>query len=280
MESTTPQPNIVFFGTPEFSVTILQHLHEAGFTPSLIVTAPDKKIGRKQIVTPPAVAVWAKDHEVPLLQPAHPSEIIDELTSIENSLFIVAAYGYIISQTLLDIPRYATLNVHTSLLPKYRGACPIESTILHGDSVTGSTIMLMDAKMDHGPILSQETIPLDEHTNRLELFETLAHHGADLLVRTIPSWISGDILPQEQDHNNASFCYKISKEDGNITNDNDYIRYRKYLAYYGWPGVFFFDENGKRVKVTDAEYIDGSFIIKRVIPEGKNEQPYKNTLHS
>lgn len=274
MEHLSKQPNIVFFGTPEFSVTVLEELKKGGYVPSVIVTAPDMPVGRKQLITPPPVKVWAQAHDIECWQPAHPQEIVQKLSASNPDLFIVAAYGYIISQEILDIPQYGTLNVHTSLLPKYRGACPIESAILNGDSVTGSTIMLMDAKMDHGPIIAQETIPLDPHTNREELFVSLAQHGGELLSRTISPWIQGEILPQEQAHNEATFCYKISKADGDISDDEDWTRYRKYLAYYGWPGVFFFDENHKRVKVTKAHYENDTFVITRVIPEGKSEQDY------
>lgn len=266
---------IVFFGTPQFSVTILEHMKEAGLTPALVVSAPDKKVGRKHILTPPPVAVWAREHNIPLLQPEKPEEIIQHLREHEYDLFVVAAYGYILSQELITLPKYKTLNVHTSLLPRYRGASPIESAILNGDTETGSSIMLMDNKMDHGPILSQERIPLSEETNRVELFDILSHHGAQLLVKTIRRWVQGTITPQEQNHKEASSCSKIKKSYGDITNDDDKLRYRKYLAYMGWPGVFFIDEYGKRVKVTKARYEDSSFIIESVIPEGKNEQPYK-----
>jgi methionyl-tRNA formyltransferase len=271
-------PNIVFFGTPEFSTIILDHLHEAGMTPSLIITAPDKLVGRKQVLTPPAVKVWAQQHNVDVWQPNQPQDILEKLTERKPDVGIVAAYGYIMSQELLDVPKHGTLNVHTSLLPRFRGACPIESAILHGDEVTGSTIMLMDEKMDHGHIISQEYLELDSQVNRIELFEDLAHHGGSLLVNTIPRWIKGDIEAQEQEHENATFCYKINKSDGDITNDSDEVRDRKYRAYMGWPGVFFFDENNKRIKVTEAQYADGNFNILKVIPEGKNEMSYEDYL--
>jgi len=274
MKHTPTQPPIVFFGTPDFSVVILEQLYKAGYLPKLIVTAPDKKVGRKQLLTAPAVAQWAHKHDVAVVQPTNPRDIVQGLSVHSDAIFIVAAYGYIISQEILDIPRYGTLNVHTSLLPQYRGACPIESAILNADPITGSTIMLMDKKMDHGPIIAQETIDLDEHTQRPELFETLAEHGGALLARTLPLWTRGALSPQEQNHEEATFCYKISKSDGDITDDDDYTRYRKYLAYYGWPGVFFFDADKKRIKVSQAHYVNGSFVITRVIPEGKSEQDY------
>ena len=269
---------IVFFGTPDFSVTILEELKKSDYTPSLVITAPDKKIGRKHILTRPPVAQWAYENSIPFLQPQHPKEVQSKLSALVNTVFIVAAYGYIIPQSILDIPTHGTLNVHTSILPKYRGACPIESAILNGDSATGSTIMLMDSKMDHGPILAQESIPLDEHTNREELFTILSQHGAELLCSTLPFWLSGDLKPQQQDHGNATFCQKITKADGDITSDDDQARYRKYLAYYGWPGVFFFEDDNNRIKVTRARYEDSKFIIERVIPEGKKEVDYAQYL--
>ena len=269
--------NIIFFGTPDFSVTILKHMHSAGFTPSLIVTAPDKKIGRKQVLTPPAVKQWADVHGIETLQPQHPKEIIQEIRSRKPDLCIVAAYGYIISQELLDIPKHGTLNVHTSLLPKYRGACPIESAILHADEVTGSTIMLMDAKMDHGPIISQKELILDPHIDRVELFKTLSNHGGELLVETLTPCIHGTIDPVPQDHTQASFCYKIKKSDGDVSNDNDHTKYRKYLAYKKWPGIFYFD-NGKRIKITEAQWKNNRFVMNKVIPEGKKEMDYQQYL--
>ncbi len=268
--------NFVFFGTPEFSTIILDKLSSAGYMPSLIVTAPARPVGRKHVMTEPAAKQWADEHNVECWQPEHPRDILEQLEERKDDLYIVAAYGYIISQTILDIPQHGTLNVHTSLLPLHRGACPIESAILAGDTETGSTIMLMDAKLDHGPILAQTSFPLDQDTNRIELFEKLAHHGGDLLAQTIESWVSGDITPQEQDHAGATFCTKIKKSDGDISHDDDATRYRKYLGYFGWPGIFYFDEHGKRIKITQARFEDGQFIIEKVIPEGKNEVDYKS----
>jgi methionyl-tRNA formyltransferase len=268
---STP-PRFIFFGTPDFSVRILSILKDHGYIPTLIVTAPDRKVGRKQVVTAPPVAQWAQDQNIPLLQTDTPNDHLEELKKHHADLFIVAAYGYILSKKLIDIPTHGTLNVHTSLLPLYRGACPIESAILNGDELTGSTIMLMDHKMDHGPIINQEAIALDQHTNRIELFDILADHGGQLLAHTIEPWMNGEITEQRQHHDQAQYCQKIQKSDGDISHDNDEQRYRKYLAYYGWPGVFYFDDQGKRIKVTKARYEDGHFIIERIIPEGKQEQ--------
>ncbi len=272
--------DFIFFGTPEFSVEILEILYQNNIIPKVIVTAPDRKVGRKQILTPPPVAVWAKEHHIELLQPEHPRDIVEVLEKNPSDFYVVAAYGYILSKKILALPKRGTLNVHTSLLPRWRGACPIESAILAGDTETGSTIMLMDEKLDHGAILAQTSFTLDPHINREKLFNILAHDGGVLLAKTIPEWIQDTLTPQEQNHDEASFCHKIEKEDGNITSDDDYLRYRKYLAYYGWPGVFIINEQAKRIKITEAEYIDETFIIKKVIPEGKNEMSYEQYLGS
>ena len=275
------KPQFTFFGTPEFARIVLDELKEAGYIPSLIVTAPDKPVGRKHILTPPPVKVWGEENGIPVLQVSHPREAIEILKERRDDLFIVASYGYILSQEILDIPKYGVLNVHASLLPLYRGASPIESAILNGDEFTGSTIMKMMLKMDAGPILTQSLVPLNNEITKPELFELLAHDGGKLLAETIEPYLKGEILEQGQDESQATYCKKIQKSDGNITHDNDTTRWRKYRAYYGWPGVFFFNEDGKRIKVTKARFEDGKFIIERIIPEGKKEvdySMYKNAL--
>ncbi len=270
------RPQFTFFGTPEFARIVLSELKNAGYIPSLIVTAPDKPVGRKHILTPPPVKVWGEENGIPVLQVSHPKEAIETLKEKKNDLFIVASYGYILSQEILDIPKYGVLNVHASLLPLYRGASPIESAILNGDEFTGSTIMKMVLKMDAGPILTQSLVPLNDEITKPELFEFLAHDGGRLLAETIEPYINGEITEQEQEESQTTYCKKIQKSDGDITRDDDTTRWRKYRAYYGWPGVFFFNEEGKRVKVTKARFENGQFIIERVIPEGKREMDYSS----
>lgn len=269
--------SFVYFGTPEFSVIVLNELKKVGYVPSLVITAPDRPVGRKHIITPPPAKVWAEQNDIPFLQPNHPRDIILNLKERDDDLYIIASYGYIVSQELLDIPQYGVLNVHTSLLPKYRGASPIESAILNGDTETGSTIMKMTLGMDEGPILNQSLISIDEHITKPELFNILAHDGGQLLTETIDPWIEGKISEQEQEHKLASYCTKIKKIDGDITNDDHTTRYRKYRAYFGWPGVFIL-ENGKRLKITQAHFENGKFMIKKIIPEGKNEMDYSDYL--
>ena len=268
-----------FFGTPEFSTIVLDELKNAGYLPSLIITAPDKPVGRKQILTPPPVKVWGEKNNIELWQVHHPKGIIEKLKERPEELYIVASYGYILPQELLDIPKYGVLNVHTSLLPKYRGASPIESAILNGDKETGSTIMKMVYKMDAGPILNQSIIPLNNTITKPELFEILAHDGGKLLAETLEPYIKGEILEQEQDEAQASYCGKLSKEDANLTNiKGDLEKWNRYRAFYGWPGSFIFDGE-LRLKITKARFENGKFIIERVIPAGKKEMNYSDYLN-
>jgi len=272
------KPKFIFFGTPEFSVTILEELKSAGYIPSLIVTQPDRPKGRKFVMTPPPVKTWALENSIEILQPENlnEDEIIEKLKKQESDLFIVASYGVIISQEILDIPEHGTLNVHTSLLPKLRGASPIESVILAGEKETGTTIMLMDEKMDHGPIISQDSFTLSSDMNAEQLEDTLAHHGGKLLVETIPGFLSGEIKPVKQNHDKATYCGKIEKSDGELFDtDTDLEKYRKYLAYFIWPQTFFFDDEGQRIKITKAKFENKKFVIEKIIPEGKTEIEYK-----
>ena len=269
--------NFVYFGTPEFSTIVLDELEKAGYLPSLIITAPDRPVGRKYIMTPPPVKVWADEHNIECWQPEKPKDIVDKLQERNDDLYIVASYGYIVSQKLLDIPKLGVLNVHTSLLPKYRGASPIESAILSGDQETGSTIMQMTLGMDEGPIITQSKFPLESDILKPDLFHMLAHDGGKLLAQILPDYIAGQCVPIEQDHTQATYCAKISKPDGDITHDDDITRDRKYRAYYGWPGTFMFDGE-TRLKITDAEFDGINFKINTVIPAGKKEINYSEYL--
>ena len=279
MDAKKKELRFVFFGTPEFSTIVLDELKYAGYIPSLIVTAPDKPVGRKHIMTPPAVKVWADTHHIESWQAEHPRDIVDKLSERDDDLFIVASYGYILPQKILDIPRHGVLNVHTSLLPKYRGASPIESAILNGDTETGSTIMKMTLGMDEGPILSQTIVPIDENITKPELFKILAHDGGKLLAETIKPYLDGDILEQEQEDELASYCGKLTKEDANLTSITDEReKWNRYRAFYGWPGSFIFDGD-TRLKITKARFENGKFIIEKVIPAGKKEMDYRQYLN-
>lgn len=278
--------SIAFFGTSPFAVYILEQMVESGMTPDVIITVPDKPAGRGLQMTESAVKVWAIETGIPLLQPASLKEDSEELNALLNSewdLFVVASYGKIIPRDILDIPRRGTLNVHPSLLPKFRGPSPIETQILEDEQETGVTIMLLDEEVDHGPIVAQASItPESWPLKRTLLKELLGREGGNLLVEAIPPWCASEFEAEAQDHEQATFTKKIEKEDGEISLDEDaYQNYLKFCAFEGWPGVYFFVERGGkkiRVKITDASFSDGVFLPTLVIPEGKKEMTYSDFL--
>jgi len=275
---------IVFFGTPEFAVWTLDSMKEKGLVPNIIITAPDAPKGRKLILTPPPVKVWAEKNKVPVLQPKSikNEEFIKEIESslgVKPDLFIVAAYGKILPKSLIETPVHGTINVHPSLLPLLRGASPIESAILADMRDTGVTIMRIDEELDHGPLLAQEESllpvwPIDTDT----LGMNLAHLGGDLIMRILPDIFDGTITETPQDHSRATFTKKIKKEDGLMDISADgYQNFLKWNAYRGWPGSYFFIEKGGkkiRISIKDADYRDGEFVVNKVVPEGKKEMTF------
>ena len=283
--------NFAFFGTSEFAVKILEKLIESGYAPSLVVTAPDKPRGRKMALTPPPVKVSAQKYNLKIIQPEKLSDLDIECPS-GLDLFIVASYGKIIPKSILEIPKFGTLNIHPSLLPKFRGPSPIQSFLLSGEEKTGVTIMLMDEKVDHGPIISisnlkpvcRQARSQISNLNAKELEEKLAELGGQTLVDVIPKWMNEEIKAIEQDHSQATFTKKISKEDGwvDLEKDKPEIIYRKFLAFNPWPGIYYFTEKNKReirVIITDMELSEnGKLKIKKVKPEGKNEINFADFL--
>jgi methionyl-tRNA formyltransferase len=274
----------VFFGTPRLVVPILDELKANGFTPSLIVTAPDKPVGRGLKLTPPEAKLWAEKNAVPVLQPDKlDSEFSSRLKADSYSLFIVVAYGKIIPQEIIDIPEYGTFNIHYSLLPKYRGATPVESAILNGEKETGVSIQKMIFELDAGAVVAEEKTEIKETETAPELRERLNEIGKKLLVKTILKIIDGTAVYKEQNGSEATFTKKIRKEDGILDlNDAGAKIYRKYLAYYGSPGTYFFAtrKNGEKVRVSikKASLESGEFKINRVVPEGKKEMDYADFL--
>lgn len=274
----------VFFGTPEFASITLDELESAGFLPSLIVSAPDKPKGRKLLLTPSEVKAWGEKRGIPVITPASlkDAEIAERLRQESAQLFIVAAYGKLIPKSIIEIPEFGTINVHPSLLPKFRGSSPIESAILSDEKVTGVTIMVVDEEMDHGPVIAQrERIINNWPPKASELTVDLAHFGGRLLAEIIPEWLNG-LSAFPQDHTRATFTQKITKEDGLINFEQDpLLNYKKIRAFDDWPGAYYFTErNGKkiRVRITDAHYENGKLTLLRVIPEGKNEMSYEDFI--
>lgn len=262
-----PKPKMIkfaFFGTDEFAVTVLEQLKTRELIPSLIVTTADKPKGRKLILTPTPVKIWAQKNNIKIGEP-----------ETGYDLFVVASYGKIIRQAVLDLPAHGTLNIHPSLLPHYRGPTPIQSAILNGDRETGVSIMLLDEQVDHGPIIKSQTLNIQGQSYP-EARENLAKLGAELLAEVMPKWVAGEIEAQEQDHGAATFTRKIEKSDGEIKLDDDTKNnYQKFLAYQPWPGIYFFDQNNKRIKITEASLENNIFTIKKVIPEGKSEMTWE-----
>jgi methionyl-tRNA formyltransferase len=276
-----------FFGTPEVASQTLDILLANNLLPSLVITSPDKRAGRDLKLTPSPVSIWAKDHNIKCLKPEKLDDIfLDELFRLTDQekidIYLVVAYGKILPETLIKYPPKKTINVHYSLLPKYRGASPLESAILNGEDETGVTIQEIEYKLDSGPILATQKIPIDIMTTKAKLKEELIEGGANLLIRTLNQIKDGTINKIPQDENQATFCGKIKKEDGLIDpQGNDLENWNKYRAFYGWPGIYFFaDKKDKkiRLKITQASFVDNKFIIEKVIPENKKEINYSDFI--
>lgn len=277
--------SFVFFGTPELSVEILDYLKKHNLVPVLIVTNPDRPQGRKMTLTPPPVKLWAIQNNIQFLQPESlsDSDFLYKLKTINYQLFIVVAYGKIIPKEVLKIPEKGTLNVHYSLLPKYRGASPIETAILNNDRHVGVSILLLDEKMDHGPIVAQSLVPVPHWPpTGQELRMWCNKTASKLLMETIPLWTAGKIKAREQDHASATYTKKISKEDGLIDLKGDpYKNFLKIQAYNESPGTYFFAEaGGKKIRaiIKTANFLDGKLLITRVVPENKREMNYDDFL--
>lgn len=254
--------SVLFMGTPPLAATVLEALLAA---PNLklmaAVTQPDQPKGRELKLQPSAVKELALKKGIPVLQPARArdQEFLEEVRRLAPDLIVVAAYGQILPQALLDIPRHGCLNVHTSLLPKYRGAAPIQWAILNGDSETGVTIMKMDAGLDTGPMVSEVRTAIGPEDHAQTLHDRLAQLGGALLVRTIPDYVAGHIAPQPQPAEGATYARKIKKEDGRIdwTQSAQSIWHR-VRALTPWPGTF-----------SQLQMGSGSVLLKiwRVEPE-------------
>lgn len=272
---------IVFFGTSNFSVLVLEELKKEKIIPSLIITVPDKPKGRKLVITPSETKVWAEKNKIECIHPEKlDSSVEKKLINEGFNFFVIASYGKIIPKSILNIPKFETLNVHPSLLPKLRGASPIKSAILEDEKNTGVTIMLVDEEMDHGSIVAQKNVIIaDWPPKSLELEKILAKEGGKLLAKTIPSWIYDEVKPKEQKHELATYSKKIKKEDALINFDDDpYLNYRKIQAFDDNPRAYFFvkkNNQNMRVIITDAEFKDEKLKILKVIPEGKKEISYE-----
>jgi methionyl-tRNA formyltransferase len=281
MQNKKENLNFIFFGTPDVASETLEILKTNGYLPSLIITSPDKPQGRKMLITPPPVKIWSLENNIEFLQPEKlNTEFLEEIKKYNADLFIVVAYGKILPETLINMPKLGAINIHYSLLPKYRGASPVEAAILNGEKETGVTIQQIAFKMDSGPIISQEKTDIKPTEKAQELRERLIKIGGELLINKLPDIISQNVNPEKQDESKATYCSKIRKTDGLINFEDDAeINYNKFRAYATWPRTFFF-QNEKRVIITDAKLENNIFEILKVLPEGKKEINYSDFLKS
>lgn len=227
---------LVFFGTEDFSAVSLEKLIKDDWPVVAVVTKPDFKTGRGQKTTPPKVKEIAQKHHIRVLQPTSLPKIVYEIASLEPSHGILAAYGKIIPQTLIDIFPGGIINVHPSLLPKYRGASPIESAILSGDGRTGISLMKLTAQMDEGPVYAQKQVVLTGEETRSELYVRLAELGASILSEKLPQIIDGSLETQPQDDSRATYAKLLKKTDGHIDWTRSAEVYeREIRAYLGYP---------------------------------------------
>jgi len=231
----------LYMGTPEFAVPALRKLAMMPFIDLVaVVTRLDKPIGRSRTPESPPVKVAAQSLAIPVVQPGSFKKAVAVATiaALQPELIIVAAFGQILPAAILDLPRYGCLNIHASLLPKYRGASPITSALLNGDAITGNTIMLMDVGLDTGAMIVQESLLIATTDTTATLTAKLAEQGADLLQRMLPDWIAGVLTPQLQDEDKATATRLIRKEDGMIDWKNSAAMIdRQVRAYTPWPGT-------------------------------------------
>src|SRR5476649_2359339 len=266
---------IIFMGTAELSCASLEKLARY-FSIAAVVTQPDKPKGRELILQFSPVKILAEKLKLAILQPARARDekFISELRELKPDLIVVVAYGQILPQSILDLPPFGCLNVHTSLLPKYRGASPIQSAILNGETETGVTIMKMDAGLDTGEIISQARTPILPEDNSQTLHDRLAQLGAELLVETIPDYVAGKLPPKPQPAEGASYAAKIKKEDGKIDWNEPAEKILKCLrAFTPWPGAFTFlkmEPKPQLLKIWKAEVAENHGQTGTVLSADKN----------
>ena len=275
---------IVFFGSSDFSIIVLNELKKLGILPELVISTPDKPQGRKLILTPTPAKTWAENNSVECVTPSKLKDT-DFLSKLSGyNLFIVASYGKIIPKEVIDIPQYKVLNIHPSLLPKYRGASPLQEQILNNEKDVGVSVMQIDVEMDHGPVIAQRKIIIKNWPiGFIMIQEFLAKAGAELLAEILPDWIKGKVTAKDQEHKEATFTKKVEKADGliDIKSSDQFKNYLKVLAYEEWPRAYFeIEKDGKKNKViiTKADWKKDTLEILKVIPEGKKEMDYKSFL--
>lgn len=270
---------IVFIGTGKFGAAILESLSRTKYCPAYLVCSCDKPVGRKQKLTPCPSKEIAKHYKIKIIEALSLKEetMIKRIERVRPDLVIVADTDFILPQTLLNVPPRGCLNVHPSLLPKYRGPSPIQAAIFWGQKETGVTIIQMDEKIDHGPIVVQEKYEMPEPPPYFEpLRDELANLGARLLIKTLPKWLAGKIIPKAQNDDEAIYTKKFKKEDGLLDWKGSAQEIeRKIKALNPWPGTytyFLWKENSLRLKILQAQAVDleaKSFNEGKITQDGK-----------
>jgi methionyl-tRNA formyltransferase len=250
------QIRIVFMGTPDFSKIILEGLVSEGYNVVSVFTQPDRPVGRKQEITSSPVKICAMQNGIPVEQPERlDDEAVKAISLLKPDLVIVAAYGEIVPKRILDMPGFGCLNIHTSILPRWRGASPIQNALLAGDEMTGVTIMLMDEALDTGPIISQKNVAISPDDTTASLTEKLSRESVELLLETLPLWIRRKVEPRAQQDDGVTLCQLVEREDGRVFwNSSAETIYNQYRAFTPWPGIFTFWKRGQgefvRIKLT------------------------------
>ena len=291
---------VVFMGSPDFALPSLRALAE-GFEVAGVVTQPDRASGRGREIKMPPVKTLAQELGLPLIQPEklRAPEAMDQLRAWAPDLIVVAAFGQILKKDVLDLPRYGCINVHASLLPRWRGAAPIHAAILAGDEETGVTIMQMNVGLDTGPMLAQRSIRLTSADTAGSVTQALSTLGADLLIETLPRWIAGDIQPQGQDDTLATYAPMLKKEEARLDFARDVNELERQIrAFHPWPGAYLeFDttllkvhrahveqgkaEVGQRLLVQHQPAVGargGILVLDEVQPAGKKSMSGKSFL--
>lgn len=271
--------DFIYFSTGFFGEAILKNLLKENIVPSYIITSPDRPIGRHQTIEPGPIKKIAIENNIPYFQPdkLKTDESLEKFKEIinENTVCVVADYGKILPQVLLDLKTIDFINIHPSLLPIFRGPAPLQNTILNNTKNTGVTIIQMDEMMDHGPIVAQKEFSIDENIwpcSILELSDMLAKVAADLLIETLGKYEKGEIVYIVQNHDQATYTKMIQKSDAEIFPEKDSLDeiYKKYQAYKLWPEIFYVNKDGLRVKVKKMS----KDKIERIVVEGKSESDF------
>lgn len=251
--------HIVFMGSPEFAIPILRKLAES-YSIVGIVTQPDRPAGRGRLLTSPPIKILADELGLPVIQPRKLSEpeVMQQLYAWAPELIIVAAFGQILRPEVLNLPQHGCVNVHASLLPRWRGAAPIQAAILNGDDQTGVTVMQMDPGIDTGPILSHQSVQIAGDDNAVTLTTKLSEIGAELLIKTLPLYLAGTLIPKPQDNPLATYAHMIKKEDGLLDLSLPAVDLeRRVRAFIPWPAAYTVWKN-QMLKIYRAHVVEAS----------------------